>query len=177
VTEGSLRRLRIDGIDLYYQLRVDPNVPIEDVAGTVKGLIAATCAARRSRASVPRTSRRTRPSWRLHEASGRAQADHSRAARARVATGAKILDRADPRAFKPAEARNTCVPSRCGTAACQSSRTASSFANSMNARSTGDRCARLGKYRKKPGTSAAYASSTTFKRAARNDSLTMGSMM
>jgi aryl-alcohol dehydrogenase-like predicted oxidoreductase len=37
--EGSLRRLRVDSIDLYYQHRVDPNVPIEDVAGAVKDLI------------------------------------------------------------------------------------------------------------------------------------------
>ncbi|WP_026953692.1 aldo/keto reductase [Algoriphagus vanfongensis] len=37
--EGSLKRLQIDKIDLLYQHRVDPNVPIEDVAGTVKGLI------------------------------------------------------------------------------------------------------------------------------------------
>jgi aryl-alcohol dehydrogenase-like predicted oxidoreductase len=37
--EGSLKRLRIDFIDLYYQHRVDPNVPIEDVAGAVKDLI------------------------------------------------------------------------------------------------------------------------------------------
>lgn len=37
--EDSLRRLRIDSIDLLYQHRVDPNVPIEDVAGTVKDLI------------------------------------------------------------------------------------------------------------------------------------------
>ncbi len=37
--EGSLRRLRVDVIDLYYQHRVDPEVPIEDVAGAVKGLI------------------------------------------------------------------------------------------------------------------------------------------
>jgi aryl-alcohol dehydrogenase-like predicted oxidoreductase len=37
--EGSLRRLRTDVIDLYYQHRVDPNVPIEDVAGAVKDLI------------------------------------------------------------------------------------------------------------------------------------------
>jgi aryl-alcohol dehydrogenase-like predicted oxidoreductase len=37
--EGSLRRLRTDTIDLLYQHRVDPNVPIEDVAGTVKDLI------------------------------------------------------------------------------------------------------------------------------------------
>jgi aryl-alcohol dehydrogenase-like predicted oxidoreductase len=40
VTEGSLRRLRVDAIDLYYQHRVDPNVPIEEVAGTIKELIA-----------------------------------------------------------------------------------------------------------------------------------------
>jgi aryl-alcohol dehydrogenase-like predicted oxidoreductase len=37
--EGSLKRLKVDGIDLYYQHRVDPNVPIEDVAGAVKELI------------------------------------------------------------------------------------------------------------------------------------------
>jgi aryl-alcohol dehydrogenase-like predicted oxidoreductase len=40
VAEASLRRLRIDVIDLFYQHRVDPNVPIEDVAGAVKDLIA-----------------------------------------------------------------------------------------------------------------------------------------
>jgi aryl-alcohol dehydrogenase-like predicted oxidoreductase len=39
MTEGSLKRLRVEAIDLYYQHRVDPNVPIEDVAGTVKELI------------------------------------------------------------------------------------------------------------------------------------------
>src|SRR5438093_4516395 len=33
--ENSLRRLKVDAIDLYYQHRVDPNVPIEDVAGTI----------------------------------------------------------------------------------------------------------------------------------------------
>lgn len=38
--EGSLKRLNMDVIDLYYQHRVDPNVPIEDVAGTLKDLIA-----------------------------------------------------------------------------------------------------------------------------------------
>lgn len=38
--EGSLRRLQTDVIDLLYQHRVDPDVPIEDVAGTVKDLIA-----------------------------------------------------------------------------------------------------------------------------------------
>src|ERR1700761_4966639 len=40
VVEASLRRLRTETIDLLYQHRVDPNVPIEDVAGTVKALIA-----------------------------------------------------------------------------------------------------------------------------------------
>ena len=39
--EGSLKRLRVEAIDLYYQHRVDPDVPIEDVAGTVKDLIRA----------------------------------------------------------------------------------------------------------------------------------------
>ena len=39
--EGSLKRLRVEAIDLYYQHRVDPNVPIEDVAGAVSDLIAA----------------------------------------------------------------------------------------------------------------------------------------
>jgi aryl-alcohol dehydrogenase-like predicted oxidoreductase len=37
--EGSLKRLKVDAIDLYYQHRVDPTVPIEDVAGAVKDLI------------------------------------------------------------------------------------------------------------------------------------------
>ena len=37
--EGSLKRLKVETIDLLYQHRVDPNVPIEDVAGAVKGLI------------------------------------------------------------------------------------------------------------------------------------------
>ncbi len=41
VVEGSLKRLRTDVIDLYYQHRVDPEVPIEDVAGAVKDLIEA----------------------------------------------------------------------------------------------------------------------------------------
>lgn len=39
VVEGSLKRLKIDAIDLFYQHRVDPDVPIEDVAGAVKDLI------------------------------------------------------------------------------------------------------------------------------------------
>lgn len=41
VAEASLKRLRTDVIDLFYQHRVDPDVPIEDVAGAVKDLIAA----------------------------------------------------------------------------------------------------------------------------------------
>ena len=41
VAEASLKRLRTDRIDLFYQHRVDPSVPIEDVAGTVKELILA----------------------------------------------------------------------------------------------------------------------------------------
>ncbi len=40
VTEAALKRLRTDVIDLLYQHRVDPNVPVEEVAGTVKDLIA-----------------------------------------------------------------------------------------------------------------------------------------
>jgi len=39
VAVGSLNRLRVDAIDLFYQHRVDPNVPIEDVAGAVRDLI------------------------------------------------------------------------------------------------------------------------------------------
>jgi aryl-alcohol dehydrogenase-like predicted oxidoreductase len=39
VAEGSLKRLKVDAIDLFYQHRVDPNVPIEEVAGAVKNLI------------------------------------------------------------------------------------------------------------------------------------------
>lgn len=39
VAEESLKRLKVEQIDLFYQHRVDPNVPIEDVAGTVKDLI------------------------------------------------------------------------------------------------------------------------------------------
>ena len=39
VAEGSLKQLRVDAIDLFYQHRVDPDVPIEDMAGAVKGLI------------------------------------------------------------------------------------------------------------------------------------------
>jgi aryl-alcohol dehydrogenase-like predicted oxidoreductase len=41
VADASLKRLKVDAIDLFYQHRVDPNVPIEDVAGAVKDLIQA----------------------------------------------------------------------------------------------------------------------------------------
>lgn len=41
VADASLKRLKVDAIDLFYQHRVDPNVPIEDVAGSVKELIKA----------------------------------------------------------------------------------------------------------------------------------------
>ena len=52
--EGSLKRLKIDVIDLLYQHRVDPDVPIEDVAGAVKDLIQA----RQGQALRPFRSRR-----------------------------------------------------------------------------------------------------------------------
>lgn len=39
VAEASLKRLRTDYIDLFYQHRVDPNIPIEEVAGTIRDLI------------------------------------------------------------------------------------------------------------------------------------------
>jgi aryl-alcohol dehydrogenase-like predicted oxidoreductase len=41
VADGSLKRLRVEAIDLFYQHRVDPDVPIEDVAGAVKDLVRA----------------------------------------------------------------------------------------------------------------------------------------
>jgi aryl-alcohol dehydrogenase-like predicted oxidoreductase len=45
VVEGSLKRLKIDAIDLFDQHRADPNVPVEDVAGAVRDLIQAKCGA------------------------------------------------------------------------------------------------------------------------------------
>ena len=39
IVDGSLQRLRVETIDLFYQHRVDPNVPIEDVAGALRDLI------------------------------------------------------------------------------------------------------------------------------------------
>ena len=70
VCEASLKRLRIETIDLFYQHRVDPDVPIEDVAGTVKDLIregkvkhfglseAGTQIIRRAHAEQPVTAKR-----------------------------------------------------------------------------------------------------------------------
>ena len=58
VAEGSLKRLKVDAIDLFYQHRVDPDVPIEDVAGAVKDLIQA----RQGQALRPFRSRRARRS-------------------------------------------------------------------------------------------------------------------
>ena len=57
--EDSLRRLNVERIDLLYQHRVDPDVPIEDVAGTVKDLIAAGKSA---------TSACPKPVWRYRRA-------------------------------------------------------------------------------------------------------------
>lgn len=41
VADESLKRLKVDAIDLFYQTRIDPDVPIEDVSGAVKELIQA----------------------------------------------------------------------------------------------------------------------------------------
>ncbi|HKI23261.1 MAG TPA: aldo/keto reductase [Gaiellaceae bacterium] len=57
--DDSLKRLRTDYIDLLYQHRVDPDVPIEDVAGTVKELIEQGGAIPRSRSSLPSRSSRS----------------------------------------------------------------------------------------------------------------------
>ena len=65
--EGSLRRLKTDVIDLLYQHRVDPDVPIEDVAGTVKDLIAEGLGAWNQRTEVHDWKRRAE---RLVRASG-----------------------------------------------------------------------------------------------------------
>jgi aryl-alcohol dehydrogenase-like predicted oxidoreductase len=80
--EGSLKRLRVETIDLYYQHRVDPNTPIEDVAGAVKDLIhagkvkhfgmseAAASTIRRAHAVQPLTALQSEYSlwWRKPEA-------------------------------------------------------------------------------------------------------------
>ena len=56
VAEASLKRLKTDGIDLFYQHRVDPDVPIEDVAGAVKDLI---LRARSSTSACPKPGAQT----------------------------------------------------------------------------------------------------------------------
>src|SRR5213594_2517864 len=82
VAEASLKRLRVDAIDLFYQHRVDPEVPIEEVAGAVKGLIqegkvrhfglseAGAQTIRRAHAVQPLTAVQSEYSlwWRNHEA-------------------------------------------------------------------------------------------------------------
>jgi aryl-alcohol dehydrogenase-like predicted oxidoreductase len=94
--EGSLKRLGVETIDLYYQHRVDPKVPIEEVVGAVKGLIeqgkvrhfglseAAANTIRRAHAVQPVTA---------------VQSEYSLACPdcACVAAGPKALDCADPR--------------------------------------------------------------------------------
>ena len=93
--DGSLRRLRTDVIDLLYQHRVDPDVPIEDVAGTVKELIeagkvrhfgmseAGPTTIRRAHAVQPVTALQSEYSlfWREPETVGAA---HPRGARHRI---------------------------------------------------------------------------------------------
>jgi len=78
VAEGSLKRLQVDAIDLFYQHRVDPDVPIEDVAGAVKDLI---------REGKVRH-------FGLSEAS--AQEGDARSGRARLAAGPQAVDRSHP---------------------------------------------------------------------------------
>jgi aryl-alcohol dehydrogenase-like predicted oxidoreductase len=60
VAEASLKRLRTDVIDLFYQHRVDPAVPIEDVAGAVKDLIRISECRKRARAPSARPMRCSR---------------------------------------------------------------------------------------------------------------------
>ena len=90
--EGSLKRLGVDHIDLYYQHRVDPDVPIEDVAGAVKDLIAA--------GQGHATSACRKPG---------AQIDPPRARRAAGRRAAKRVFAVDARAGRrdPADARRT----------------------------------------------------------------------
>ena len=80
VADASLKRLKTDRIDLFYQHRVDPDVPIEEVAGAVKDLI--------------REESRLR---RLVEDIRRTEARHAGANRTGMAAGAKSMDRADSR--------------------------------------------------------------------------------
>src|SRR4029079_13400903 len=88
VAEASLERLGTDRIDLFYQHRVDPSVPVEDVAGAVKELIRAG-KVRHFGLSEAGARRPTR----VHR---RGQAGESRPNRSGVAAGAEAVDRADP---------------------------------------------------------------------------------
>ena len=69
--EGSLKRLKVDAIDLFYQHRVDPDVPIEDVAGAVKDLIREG----KVKALRPFRGRREYDSPRLRRAAGYGRAE------------------------------------------------------------------------------------------------------
>ena len=71
VAEASLKRLRTETIDLFYQHRVDPNVPIEDVAGAVKDLIQA----RQGQAFRPFGSRRANDPSRARGSAGHGPAE------------------------------------------------------------------------------------------------------
>ena len=112
VVEGSLRRLRVDAIDLYYQHRVDPDVPIEDVAGAIKDLIeagkvkhfglseAAAATIRRAHAVQPVTAVQSEYSLSVPRTRERSPA-HARGARHRFRalqpSGQRVLDRDDHR--------------------------------------------------------------------------------
>src|SRR5271156_4855107 len=106
--EGSLKRLRVETIDLLYQHRVDPNVPIEEVAGTVKGLIqegkvkhfglseAGVQTIRRAHAVQPITALQSEYSlwWRRPEADVNRPSRNSGSAWSRTARWAKAFSRA-----------------------------------------------------------------------------------
>jgi aryl-alcohol dehydrogenase-like predicted oxidoreductase len=97
--EGSLKRLRTDVIDLYYQHRVDPDVPIEDVAGAVKDLIQAGKVKHFGLSEAGAQTIR------------RAKASHARSNRPRLAAGAKAVDRPHsrhPQAGTPGGERRGC---------------------------------------------------------------------
>ena len=101
--EGSLRRLGLDVIDLYYQHRVNPEVPIEDMAGAVKDLIdgrqgehfgmseAAADTIRRAHAVQPVTAIQSEYNlwWRRPEQTSSARAPSSASASSRSARSAK----------------------------------------------------------------------------------------
>ena len=81
--EASLKRLKTDVIDLYYQHRVDPNAPIEEVAGAVKALIRG----RKGEALRPFRGRRANDSPRARGASGHCRAERILAVGARSGSG------------------------------------------------------------------------------------------